>query len=284
VTAKTPDEYFDKAEVFIQQFLDDPLVVPSIAPHAPYTCGPETYKRAASLAERYDVRLHTHLSETEWEVQEIRKRYGTSPVEYMASAGALNERLLAAHCVWMDDIEIDLLAENNVNVSHCPESNLKLASGVAPVVRMLNAGVRVSFGTDGAASNNDLDIISEMSTAAKLHKTISGDPTVLNAGQAVLMATRWGAKALGMGDRLGRIEKGFLADIILINLDGPHLTPIYDIYSHLVYSVRASDVKYVMVNGRLVLDRGAATLCSEEAVLAKAREWAGKVREYNSSR
>ena len=278
VAAKTLDEYFDKAETFIQQFRDDPLVVPSIAPHAPYTCGPETYRRAASLAEKYDIRLHTHLSETEWEVQEVKKRYGLSPVKHMASVGALNDRMLAAHCVWVDDTEIDLLAENNVSVSHCLESNLKLASGIAPVVRMLDAGIRVAFGTDGAASNNDLDIISEMSTAAKLHKTVAGDPTALSARQAVLMATRWGAEALGMGDRLGRIRKGFIADIIMIDLNRSHLTPLYDICSHIAYSVRASDVGYVMVDGKMVVNEGEPVLCSGDEIIAKANRWASKIK------
>jgi 5-methylthioadenosine/S-adenosylhomocysteine deaminase len=278
VTAKTLDEYFDKAEAFIQQFRDDPLVVPSIAPHAPYTCGPDTYRRAASLAEKYDIRLHTHLSETEWEVQEVKKRYGLSPVKHMASVGALNVRMLAAHCVWVDDTEIDLLAENNVSVSHCLESNLKLASGIAPVVRMLDKGVRVAFGTDGAASNNDLDIISEMSTAAKLHKTVAGDPTALSAHQAVLMATRQGAEALGMGDRLGRIRKGFIADIIMIDLNRTHLTPLYDIYSHIAYSARASDVGYVMVNGKMVVKEGEPILCSEDEIIVKANRWASNIK------
>ena len=278
VTAKTLDEYFDKAEAFIRQFRDDPLVVPAIAPHAPYTCGPDTYRRAASLAEKYDVRLHTHLSETEWEVQEVKKRYGLSPVKHMSSVGALNDRMLAAHCVWVDDTEIDLLAEHNVSVSHCLESNLKLASGIAPVVRMLDAGVRVAFGTDGAASNNDLDIISEMSTAAKLHKTVAGDPTVLNARQAVLMATRWGAEALGMGDRLGRIREGFIADMIMIDLNRTHLTPLYDIYSHIAYSARASDVGCVMVDGKMVVNEGEPVLCPEDEIIVKANRWASKIK------
>ncbi len=278
VSAKTSDEYFLKAEEFLQRFRKDPLVVPSMAPHAPYTCGPGTFKRAVSLAEKYDVRLHTHLAETEWEVQEIKTRYGMSPVEYLESAGALNERLLAAHCVRVSDGDIDLIARSGASVSHCLESNLKLASGIAPVVPMLRAGVRVAFGTDGAASNNDLDIMSEMATAAKLHKTVEGDPTVLTARQALLMATRWGAEALGLGDGLGQIKKGYKADMVMIDLRKAHLVPIYDIYSHIVYSARASDVSFVMVNGRAVVNDGVVVNRSEEEVLSRAVHWAEKIK------
>jgi 5-methylthioadenosine/S-adenosylhomocysteine deaminase len=278
VTAKTHDEYFDKAEAFIQQFRDDRLVTPCIAPHAPYTCGPDTYRRASSLADKYNIRVHTHLSETEWEAREVKERYGMSPVKHLASMGALNDRMLAAHCVWVDDDEIDLLAGHNVSVSHCLESNLKLASGIAPVVRMLDAGVRVAFGTDGAASNNDLNIISEMSSAAKLHKAVAGDPTVLNARQAVRMATQYGAEALGMGDRLGRIREGLIADIIMIDLERTHLTPLYDVYSQIVYAVRASDIKYVLVDGNMVVNEGRPVLCSEIDVMSKARQWASKIK------
>ncbi|HDO22560.1 MAG TPA: amidohydrolase, partial [Nitrospirae bacterium] len=278
VAASTSDEYFDKAEEFIGRFIDDPLVTPCIAPHAPYTCSPDTYRRAVKLAEKYDVPLHTHLSETEWEVGEIRKRYGKTPVKYLEDAGALDERLLAAHCVWLSDEEIEILARYNAGVAHCIMSNLKLASGIAPVVRMLNSGLNVSFGTDGAASNNDLDILNEMSTAAKLHKAVSGDPTVLNARTALLMATKYGAKALRMGDRLGSIQEGYVADIIVLNLNKAHLTPIYDVYSHMAYSARASDVEYVMINGRLVLNGGDPVFCSEEEIISRANRWAEKIK------
>lgn len=279
VVAKTTDEYFDRAEHLIRTFKDDPLVVPCIAPHAPYTCGPDIYRRTARLAEHYDVPVHTHLSETKWEVNEIKKRYGKSPVEHLETTGILSKRLLAAHCVWLSDREIEILAHYGVYVSHCLESNLKLASGIAPVIKMLKAGLKVTFGTDGAASNNDLDIMSEMSTAAKLHKAESGDPTALDARTALLMATRWGAEALCLGDKLGILKEGYLADMVMISLDKPHLTPLYDIYSHLVYSASASDVEYVMVNGRLIMDAGRTSICSEEEIIMKARSWAEKIKK-----
>jgi 5-methylthioadenosine/S-adenosylhomocysteine deaminase len=278
VAAKTTDEYFSKAETFIKDFIGDALVTPCIAPHAPYTCGPEAYTRAVKLSEKYNVPVHTHLSETQWEVDEIQRRYGKSPVEHLESLGVLNEKMIAAHCVWLTEKEIEILARRGVSVSHCLESNLKLASGISPVVKMLSAGVKVTFGTDGAASNNDLDVLREMSTAAKLHKAVSGDPTSLNARMALLMATRWGAEALNMGDRLGRLRKGYLADIVMMNLHKPHLTPLYDVYSHVVYSAKSSDVEHVMINGRLVVHEGTAVSCPEEEIMATARSWAGKIK------
>jgi 5-methylthioadenosine/S-adenosylhomocysteine deaminase len=271
------EDYLKKAEDFITRWRDDELITPSIAPHAPYTCSPETYRKAYEIAERYSTPIHTHLSETRWEVEEIRKRYGKTPVDLLASRGLLNDRVLAAHCVWITDEEIDILAEKGVSVSHCIESNLKLASGIAPVVKMLNAGVRVTFGTDGAASNNDLNILSEMSTSAKLHKAVSEDPTALSAHTALLMATRWGTEALGLGDSVGSLEKGKRADMIIVDLNKPHLTPIYDICSHLVYSAKSSDVEAVMVNGRLLLNGYRLTTAEEDEIIIKAREWKDKI-------
>jgi len=282
--AENADGYLQKAERFIRAFSGDPLVVPCVAPHAPYTCSAETYAKAVRLAERFGVPVHTHLSETRWEVNEVRKRYGKPPVEHLEPTGVLSERLIAAHCVWLEDREVELIARHRVNVSHCVESNLKLASGIAPVAEMLRRGIRVTFGTDGAASNNDLNVMSEMSTAAKLHKAVSGDPTALDARQALLMATRLGAEALFPGSRLGQIREGYVADIVMLNAEKPHLTPIYDIYSLIVYSARASDVDHVMVDGRLVVTGGASVRCVEEETLGKARRWAARIAEDKAAR
>jgi len=278
VAARGPDEYISKAEDLIERFGDDPLVTPCVAPHAPYTCGPDTYRKAVALAERYDVPLHTHMAETRWEVEETGRRYGMSPVEYLHSTGALSPRLIAAHCVWLEDRDIELLAASGASVAHCPESNLKLSSGVAPVVKMMEAGIRVSIGTDGAASNNDLDVLGEISTAARLHKAMTGDPTAIDARTAVAMATRYGAEALGMGDRLGRLARGFMADMTVVSLDNFHLVPVYDVYSHLVYSAKSSDVSVVMINGRLVVQDGRLVTGSREDILARARSWAERIR------
>jgi len=281
-TARTIDEYFTNAEKFINNWIGDGLVVPGIAPHAPYTCSPETMIRAKELSGKYGIPLHLHLSETEWEISEIRKRYGKKPVVLLDGIGVLDETVIAAHCVWVDDEEISLLAERKVGVSHCIESNLKLASGIAPVVSMLKAGVKVTFGTDGAASNNDLNILSEMSTAAKVHKAVSGDPTALDARQAMLMATRWGAETLGLGSVTGSLEEGKAADIVLADLKKPHLVPLYDIYSHIVYSMNPSDIGTVLVDGRVVLDKGELTTADEADILQKARGWGRKISPAHS--
>jgi 5-methylthioadenosine/S-adenosylhomocysteine deaminase len=281
VSGKGPDEYLANAEVFANEWRGDELITPCIAPHAAYTCSPETLKKAKKLAEKYGIPLHIHLSETEWEVSEIQLLYGKRPVEHLEAIGFLDRRVLAVHCVWLDDNEIEILAKRNVGVSHCIESNLKLASGIARVPEMLKAGVKVTFGTDGAASNNDLNILSEMSTAAKVHKAMANDPTVLDSKTALLMATRWGAEVLGLGDIIGSIEKGKLADIITVNLKKPHLTPIYDVYSHLVYAAMASDVEMVMVNGKVVVNDIRLTTENEEDILHNALEWERKIKFHS---
>ena len=277
VSARSADEYLDNAERFVRNWKDDEIITPCIAPHALYTCSPETLLKSKEKAEKLNVPMHIHLSETAWEVEEIRKRYKMRPVEHLENLGFLDRNVMAAHCIWLDDDEISLLARRGVGVSHCMESNLKLASGFAPVAKMLAEGVKVSFGTDGAASNNDLNILSEMSTTAKVHKALSQNPTVLDAKTVVLMATRWGAEVLGLGHKVGSIEKGKIADIIVVNINKPHLTPLYNVYSHIVYAVMASDVENVMVNGNLVLDERKLTTADEAEIVYKAKKWGEKI-------
>jgi 5-methylthioadenosine/S-adenosylhomocysteine deaminase len=275
---KNAADYLDKAAVFISDWKGDALITPAVAPHAPYTCSPDTFTAARALAEKHDVPLHTHLAETRWEVEEILKRYGRTPVEHLESIGFLDERVLAAHCVHLTEAEIDILASRKVGVSHCVESNLKLASGISPVVEMLKKGVKVTFGTDGAASNNDLDIISEMAIAARLHKAVSGDPTALSAALALTMATRYGAEALGLGGKTGTLEKGKHADIVVANLNKPHLTPFYDIHSLIVYSMKSSDVDSVMVDGRLLVKGGKFLAKDTGEIMKKAWGWSRKIK------
>ena len=277
-SAATADEYFANAESFVKNWKGDELITPCIAPHSLYACGPDSLRRARAMAEKHDISLHIHLSETDWEVKQVMSLYRKRPVEHLESLGFLDEDVLAAHCVWLEDNEIKLLAKRKVGVSHCMESNLKLASGFAPVASMLAEGVKVSFGTDGAASNNDLNILSEMSTTAKVHKALSNNPTVLDARTILCMATRWGAEALGLGDGVGSLEKGKMADIIAINLNKPHLIPLYDVYSHIVYAAMASDVETVMVNGRLVVHKRRLQTGEESEILDKARKWCLKIR------
>ncbi|MBF0568721.1 MAG: amidohydrolase [Nitrospirae bacterium] len=276
-SARNADEYIEKAEQFIKNWLGDDLITPSIAPHAPYTCSPATYMKAKRAAERYGVPLHTHLSETQHEVSEITKKYGKPPVELLEEIGFLDATVVAAHCVWVNDKEIEILAGRRTGVAHCIESNLKLAAGIAPVVSMLKKGVNVAFGSDGAASNNDLDIFSEMSFSARVHKAMSGDPTVINAFTALSMATSIGARVLGMGDKTGTLEVGKSADIVVVDLNKPHLAPFYDIYSVIVYSMRSPDVESVMVNGRLLVDRGKFIPKDEQEIMDKAWWWKDKI-------
>lgn len=276
--AEHVDDYFSKAEDLIALWKDNDLVTACMAPHATYTCGPDNYKRANALAEKHNVRIHTHLAETQYEVAECVKRFGKTPVEYFDSIGMLSGRLSAAHCVWLTDREIELLAEKNVGVSHCIESNLKLASGIAPVPKLLKAGVKVALGTDGAASNNDLSILGEMSTAAKVHKAVSLDPTVVDSRTALLMATKNGAEIIGLGDKTGSIRPGKKADLVIANLDKPHLAPLYDIYSHITYCMRPCDIETVMINGKIVIDKGKPTTLDEEEVIARATSWRDRIQ------
>jgi 5-methylthioadenosine/S-adenosylhomocysteine deaminase len=276
--AKTPDDYFTNCEDLIKTWKGNDLITPCIAPHATFTCSPEHYMRAKEMADTHDVPLHTHLAETQFEVAECQKRYGKTPVEHLDSIGFLSERVSAAHCVWLTDSEIELLAEKKVGVSHCIESNLKLASGIAPLPKMLNAGVKAAFGTDGAASNNDLSILGEMSTAAKVHKAISMDATVVDSKTALLMATRNGAEIMGLGDKTGSIKQGKKADLVVARLDRPHVMPVYDVYSHITYCMRPDDIETVMVNGQILIDKESATTLDEADVAAKARNWQEKIQ------
>lgn len=276
--AQGPDDYLRKAEEHINNWKGSDLVTTCVAPHATFTCGPDSYLRAGKLADKYDVTLHTHLAETQFEVAQCKERYGKTPVEHLDSIGFLSERVSAAHCIWLTDREIEILAERKVGVAHCVESNLKLASGFAPVPKLLDAGVKVGLGTDGAASNNDLNILGELSTAAKVHKAVSLDPTVVNSMTALLMATRNGAEIIGLGEKTGSLRPGKKADLVIAGLNQPHLLPMYNIYSHIAYSLRPSDIETVMVNGMIVIDNGNLITADEETILENARQWQKKIK------
>ncbi len=240
--------------------------------HSPYTCGPETLRQAKDLTRQRGALFFIHLAETREEVTKLRRRTGLTPAAYLESLGVLDERTVAVHGVWLSAGEPELLARRGVKVSHCPESNLKLAAGVAPIPELLAAGVAVGLGTDGAASNNNLDLWGEMSLAARLHKVWRLDPTLLPAAQALALATREGARVLGLEEAVGTLTPGKEADLIVVDVNQPHLTPLYDPYSHLVYAARAADVRHVMVRGRwLLFDRQFTTL--------NWPELAGKIRE-----
>jgi 5-methylthioadenosine/S-adenosylhomocysteine deaminase len=272
------DEYFANAESLIRSWKGNELITPCIAPHSLYACRTDTLRKAKEMSERLGVPVHIHLSETEWEVREAKTLYDNRPVEYLDSIGFLDETVIAAHCVWVDDREIRLLGKKKVNVSHCMESNLKLASGFAPVTAMLAEGIKVTFGTDGVASNNDLNLLGEMSTTAKVHKALTCNPTVLDARTVLLMATRWGAEALGLGEIAGSIEEGKDADIVIADLKKPHLTPMYDVYSHIVYSMNAADIDTVIVRGRVVVRNRDLTTADESEIMARAVEWGKRIK------
>ncbi len=254
------------------------LITITVDPHAVYTCSPELLTRLARVAEEHDSLYVIHLAETEDEVNTCRERYGCSPVEHLDRLGILNRRVLADHCVRVTDDEIALMAERGVRVAHCPESNLKLASGVAPVVRMLAAGIAVGIGTDGSASNNDVDMFGEMNTAAKIHKVTTMDPTAMDAATTLHAATMGGAAALDAGQRIGSLEAGKKADCIVLDMDQPHLTPVYHPVSHLVYAARGSDVTDSVIGGRLVMENRRLLTLDEAAILARMREMAAGIR------
>lgn len=280
-TTNGAEDCLKNADEFIPRWKGDDLIIPAVAPHSVYACSPDTLDKALEIAHRHDVLVHIHLSETEWEVAEVRRKYGETPGKFLEDHGFLSERVMAAHGVWLTEEEIEIFARRRVGVSHCPESNLKLASGIAPVPRMLKAGIKVSLGTDGAASNNDLDIFSEMSTAAKLHKAVSGDPTAIDAKTVMSMATCWGAENLYIKD-LGMLRQGCKADIVVVDIDKPHLTPVYNIYSHMAYAVRASDVHTVMVNGKVVVSDGELLTADEDEIIRKANEWGERIKKHSA--
>lgn len=241
-----------------------------LGPHAPYTCPPDYLKKVMRLADELGVGLHIHVAETTSEITEMKEKYGCSPVVLLHRTGLFAYPVLAAHCVYLDEADMDLLAQNKVGVAHCPESNMKLASGIARVVRMLEKGVTVGLGTDGAASNNNLDMVEETRTAALLQKVHTGDPTVIPAYEALAMATIEGARALGLGDKIGTIEVGKRADLLVWNRHAPHLCPAHNVIADLVYAARACDIQTVIVDGRIVMrDRQVLTL-DEEKVMEEA--------------
>ena len=258
---------FEYTSTLIETYRDDPLITIAVEPHSPYLCAPALLKRACELAGRHRLPLVTHVAETESEVQTLRQRFGRTPVEHLEALGVLGPNVLACHCVRLSEADIRRLQRHDVKVSHNPESNMKLASGIAPVPELLAAGVCVGIGTDGAASNNNLDLFLEMDTAAKLHKVNRLDPTVLDAATVLRMATCDGARALGLQARIGSLEPGKQADVIILDTRRPHWTPLYHPASQLVYAARGSDVTTAVINGQIVMeDRRILTFDVEKAM------------------
>jgi 5-methylthioadenosine/S-adenosylhomocysteine deaminase len=276
---KTWDAALAYTERFLRKWTGHPLVVPAIAPHAPYTVSPEHLKAAHELATRLDAPIVIHVAEDPAEVKTIQERYRATSVGHLEALGFLEDRVIAAHMVWPTEQDIATLARRRVGVAHCPQSNMKLAAGVSPVPDLMRAGVAVGLGTDGAASNNDLSLWEEIDTAAKLHKLIRRDPTVLSAREALRLATIEGARAIDLDREIGSLEPNKRADLIVVDLGSLHQTPIYDVFSHLVYATKATDVETVLVNGRMVVENRRVLTIDEDAVRRKAVEYRDRIRK-----
>ena len=271
---------FAYTEWLIDKWQDNPLVSIAVEPHALFTCSPQLLQRANEIALRHNIPLIIHFAETLAEVAEIKERYGRSPLEHLKALGIAGPHLIADHAVHINPAEIDEMADLGIKVIHNPESNMKLSSGIAPVPRMIEMGITVGMGTDGSASNNNMDLFTEMDMAAKLHKVQAMDPTVMDALTVLKMATIEGAKALGISHITGSLETGKKADIIVIDTNKPHLTPMYNPFSHLVYAARGQDVSHTVINGRLVMENRRLLTLDLKEVMARASEKAVDVRKW----
>ncbi len=267
-------------ESLIKKWKDDPLVSIAVEPHSLFTCSPDLLISANEMALKHKVPMIIHVAETLNEVAEVKEKHGKPPVEYLHSLGLLDSHLIADHCVHVNKHDIKKMVEYGTKVIHNPESNMKLASGIAPVAEFINSGVTVGLGTDGCASNNNLDIFTEMDMAAKLHKIRTMDPTVLDSVTVLRMATIEGARALGMEDITGSLEPGKKADIIILDVHKPHLTPMYNPYSHIVYAARGNDVSHSIIDGQLVMENRKLLTLDIEEIMERAKEKAIKVREW----
>jgi 5-methylthioadenosine/S-adenosylhomocysteine deaminase len=258
---------FQYVEELFTLYADNPLISITIDPDAVYTCSPDLLKNLKNMAEKHNTLYIIHLSENKEEVQDVKERYGASPVMHLENLGLLDNRVVADHCVMLTDAEIKLLAKREVKIVHCPERNMKIASGVAPVPQMLAAGISVGLGTDSSASNNDIDMFGEMNSAAKLHKVNTLDPTVMPAETVLEMATMGGARVLGAENKIGSLEPGKKADLIVLDMNQPHLTPLYTIPSHMVYAARGADVVHSVINGNIVMQNRELKTLDEKAIL-----------------
>ncbi len=276
--AKDADEYIAKATQLHDVYRHHSLVSVAFGPHAPYTVSDAPLRKIAILAEEMDVPIHMHIHETMQEVSDAVIATGKRPLQRLADLGLVSPRLLCVHATQLTETEINLLQENGASVAHCPESNLKLASGFCPIARLQQAGVNVALGTDGAASNNDLDMLSEMRTAAILAKAVAGDASAIPAYKALQIATINGARALGLDEKIGTIEAGKVADLVAVNMDCFNAMPIYNPVSHLVYSTQRSQVSHVWVAGRMLVDSGQLTTIDTDKLRANTLVWQNRIK------
>ena len=274
---KNSNEAIKIAEEFIKNYKNNKLIHPGIAPHSIYTCSLEALKKCREISEKYDTIMHIHLSETKNEYKEAYKKFGTSPVEYLYKNGILSEKTLAVHTVWLDDKDIEILKEKNVSISHNPESNLKLGSGIAPVNKMIDKKIKVSIGTDGTASNNNLDMFEAMRIAALLQKGVNLNPSVLPSEEIIKMATVYASLCLNF-EEIGSIEKGKIADIIIIDIDDIPSIPLYNPYSAIAYSINSRQVKYVIVNGKIIVEKGEIKTIDIDKLKRIAKNYEEKIK------
>jgi 5-methylthioadenosine/S-adenosylhomocysteine deaminase len=275
--AETEDEYFRRGLEVHQRFAAEDRVEVSFVPHAPYSVGDSAFRRIRMLAEELDVNVHLHLLEARGEIEGSREQYGLHPLDRLDALGLLGPRLIAVHMTQLSDADLPRLARAGVHVVHCPDSNMKLASGICPVAALDRAGVNVCIGTDGAASNNDLSLLAEMRQTALLAKVASGDPEAVPAARALSMATIHGARALGLDDRIGSIEPGKRADLAAIRLDRIETQPVYDVISQIVYAAQDSQVSDVWVDGRRLLDSRRLMTLDEDEILESCGHWRQRI-------
>ncbi len=270
---------FTYTEELFEQYAANELITVTVNPHSVYTCSPALLERLAAQAEEKNTLYHIHLSENQGELNTCIKQYQCSPVQHLENLGLLNQRVVAAHGVMLTEKEMALLAERNVKIAHCPESNMKLASGVAPVPALLKQGITVGLGTDGSASNNDVDMFGEMNSAAKIHKAMQMDPTVMSAAETLHAATQGGAALLSAEAEIGSLAVGKKADLIMLDMDQPHLTPVYNPVSHLVYAAGGNDVIHSIINGQVVMEDRKITTLDEGAIIAEMKSIGKQVRK-----
>jgi 5-methylthioadenosine/S-adenosylhomocysteine deaminase len=277
----TPADGITHTQALLSEWKDHPLVNISVAAHTPFTASPELIVQSKDIAVSHDVIFNIHVAETSWEVEDSLNKYGVTPVRFLEDLGVLDKRTIAAHCVHLSGEDIEIFTERGVSVGHNPQCNMKLANGVAPIQKFLDKGIPVGIGTDGVASNNDLDMFDELRTSALSQKLSTGNPSTLNARTVIEMATIMGARAIGMDDKIGSVEKGKKADLIILDLSRPHANPLYNVYSLITYSLRGSDVETVIVNGRVLVENRKLVTLDIERLYAKVGNIASQIRSFD---
>ena len=274
---KTPEAAFGYTQKYLDHWKNDPLIVAAVAPHSIYTCSEKTLQDSAALARKNNAPILIHIAEAPFELEQSRAKHGLTPVAYLGKIGVLGPDVLGAHCIWVDAADIATLAHYGVGCAHNPSSNMKTAAGVMPVIEMREAGVPVGLATDGAASDNNQDLFEEMDLATKLQKISRMDPRALPAQQVVEMATIEGARALHLQKQIGSLEPDKKADLIIVDANAPHATPMYNVYSEIVFALKASDVRTVIIAGRVIMEERKMLTLNEDEILQRAKEYQKKI-------